>query len=213
MSTTQSSSFLVRDQRERLLAAFADLVVERGLAEVSLEDLAARAGVELDTVHSYFDSEEECAFAATQAAAEQCFSAAAEAFMSTSGDCPMAARAALGAMLRYFAGAPSFVHLVVVEHPRLGQRARSLRHRYMATFEEFLVPGFAAAGELPTDPKTLSLLIAGGIFDLLSRHYLDGRLELLPDALPTVAYFTVAPFFGLTEAARVASVRQPDVTR
>jgi AcrR family transcriptional regulator len=36
------SSFAVRDERERLLAVFADSVAELGFAHVSLEDLAAR---------------------------------------------------------------------------------------------------------------------------------------------------------------------------
>jgi hypothetical protein len=109
------------------------------------------------------------------------------------------------------AGAPSFVHLIVVEHPRVGAQAASLRRRYMNMFAEFLGPGFAAAGDLPPDAATLSTLIAGGIYELLGSHYIEGRLDQLVEALPAVTYFTVAPFFGLEEARRVASVGKPDV--
>lgn len=200
---TVQSGFVARDERERLLAVFADLVAARGLARVTLDDLAAEAEVALEVVRRYFDTVEDCALEAVHASSQQCFSAAAQAFMSSPGDCPLAARAALDAMLRYMAAAPAFAHLAVVEFPRLGERARRQRQREMDLFAEFLGPGFAAAQDLPPSPELISQLIAGGIYAILQRHYHDGRLEQLPEALPAITYLTVVTFFGPDEARRV----------
>jgi AcrR family transcriptional regulator len=206
---SSNPGFVSHDERERLLLRFVDVVAERGYAQVALADLAECAGVELGSVQAYFESEEDCALAAADAATEQCFTAVAKAFMSTPGDCPRAAHAALDAMLRFMAGVPAFIHLFLVEFPGLGPRAAARRRRYMDFYAEFLGPGFAAATELPPQPELLSQLIAGGIHEILTKYVRDGRLEELPEALPAVSFFTVAPFFGVDEARRVASLPSP----
>jgi AcrR family transcriptional regulator len=198
-----------RDERDRLLGVFAELAAERGYDEVSLADLAQRAAVGIAKVEGYFESEEDCAIAAADASTEQCFSAVAEAFMSTPGDCPLAAHVALDAMLRFMADIPAFVQLVVVDFPRMGPRGSATRRRFMELYAEFLGPGFAAASELPPQPELVSQLIAGGIYEVITKHLLENRLDQLPAALPAVSFFTVAPFFGVEEARRVASLPAP----
>jgi AcrR family transcriptional regulator len=205
IAAAESASFVPRTERERLLLSFAELAMAHGIENVTLEHLAKESGVGLDVVHGYFADEEDCALVMGDVAAEQLFSAVGRAFVSTAGDCPLAARAALDAMLRFFAGSPAVVHLAVVEYGRLSVRAAEARHRGMDSLAAFLGPGFAVAGDLVSSPETLSRLIAGGIYELVSRYYLEGRLHDLPEASPAVAYFTVAPFFGLEEAQRVAS--------
>jgi hypothetical protein len=112
-------------------------------------------------------------------------------------------------MLRFMARAPAFVKLALVEVPRLGPRAEANRRRRMDLFAEFLEPGFAAAVELPPQPEVVSQLIAGGIYEIIAKHVLEDRVDRLPDALPAVSFFTVALFFGVDEARRVASLTSP----
>jgi AcrR family transcriptional regulator len=201
--------FVSHDEREWLLGLFAELVAERGYEEVKLADLAERAGLDLASVQAYFACEEDCALAATDASTAQCFSAVAEAFMSTPGDCPRAAHAALDAMLRFMASVPAFVQLGLADLPRLSPRAAAHRRGYLDQFAEFLGPGFAAAPELPPQPELISQLIAGGIYEIIAKHLVEGRLDQLPDALPAVSFLTVALFFGVEEARRVASLPAP----
>lgn len=109
-------------------------------------------------------------------------------------------------MLEGMAGMPDFVHLVVTEYPRLGEVAQVQRRRFMDLFAEFLGPGFTVAGRLPAQPEVLSLVIAGGIYEVLAKHHREGRLDELPAALPGIVFITVAPFFGVEEARRVAAL-------
>lgn len=208
-SSHRTSAFVPRDERERLLELYVELVAERGFEQVSLSDLALEASADPDQVRGYFGCTEDCALAAFEAFGRQMFTACATAFLSTAGDCPLAARAALGAMLRFMAGVPAAIHFVVTEFGSLGPRAEEARRRCLDLFAEFLGPGFAAARETPPCPQTLSLLIGGGIYELMSRYEREGRLAELPEALPALTYFTVAPFFGVEEARRVSSLPMP----
>lgn len=206
LGATRNPAFVCRDQRESLLAAYVALVRDHGYDRVDLEFLAEHAGVAPEVVGAHFASPLDCALAACDASSAQCFSAVATAFMATAGDCPVAAREALRAMLESMAQMPDFVHLIVAEYPRLGPAAQRNRRRYIDLFAEFLGPGFAAAAHMPAQPEVLTLVIAGGIYEVLAKHYYDGRLEELPQALPGIVFITVAPFFGVEEARRVAAL-------
>jgi AcrR family transcriptional regulator len=50
-------------QRERLMAAFTELVAERGYSRVRIVDIAGRAGVPLNAFYRSFSDKEACAFA------------------------------------------------------------------------------------------------------------------------------------------------------
>lgn len=211
-TASRNPAFVCHNQRELLLAAYAGLVRERGYETVSLALLAEETGIGLDLVRSYFSEPRECAFAACDAASAQMFSSVARAFMGTPGDCPLAAREALRAMLGSMAAMPDFVHLAVAEWPHLGPDAQERRRRYFELFAEFLGPGFAAARGMPVRSEVLSLVIAGGIYEILAKHYYDDRLDELPQALPGIVFITVAPFFGVEEARRVAALPERSQT-
>ena len=185
---------------------FANACYEQGYALTRLSDAAHRAGVDEAIVHGYWDSEEECAVQTLEAVAERTFSTVAEAFMSTGGDCPLAAHRALSAMLQSMAAEPAALHLGAVELPRMGARFDAKRKDFMEMYVEFLGPGFAAMGMDPIQPDVVSLILGGGIAELLRRHCLDRTIEQLPDCLPGVSYICIATFFGIEEARRVSGL-------
>lgn len=199
-------SFLARDERERLLLRFAQLVFERGFELARLEDLADDTAVSIDTIRGYWPSEAACVLEGLEASSQQTFRLVAAAFMSAPGDCAVAAHRALGAMLHAMADSPAFVYLAVIVLPGLG--AGSARHHksMLDLFAQFLGPGFAAMGRTPPRPEVVSQIVTGGIFEVLRRHAVEGRIGELPDALPAVSHVCVATFFGLPEAERVSGI-------
>jgi AcrR family transcriptional regulator len=198
--------FTPRDQREELMMVFANASYEQGYALTRLSDVAHRAGIDEAVVYGYWDSEEDCAVQTLDAVAERTFSTVAEAFMSTGGDCPLAAHRALSAMLKTMAAEPAALHLGAVELPRMGTRFDAKRKDFMEMYVEFLGPGFAAMGMDPIQPDVVSLILGGGIAELLRRHCLDRTIEQLPDCLPGVSYICIATFFGIEEARRVSGL-------
>ena len=55
------ADLVARNQRERLVAAVAEACAERGYAETSVADLAARAGVSTATFYKLFPGKRDCA--------------------------------------------------------------------------------------------------------------------------------------------------------
>jgi AcrR family transcriptional regulator len=194
----------VRDRRELLLAAMAELVAEQGYERTTIEQVIVRADVEQGAFALYFDSKEDCLLAAYDTAAEQAFSTAAEAFMSTPGTWAEAIHTALAALLDYSAQTPTFGRLAHEALLHGGERAVAARDRALDLFMEFLEPGYAIAGE-PDAPRTPSHMIAGAVYELLHRHVVDDRLEELPNALPEITLIVLSPFVGRGEATRIAS--------
>jgi AcrR family transcriptional regulator len=194
----------VRDRRELLLAAMAELVAEQGYERTTIEQVIVHADVEQGAFALYFDSKEDCLLAAYDTAAEQAFSTAAEAFMSTPGTWAEAIHTALAALLDYSAQTPTFGRLAHEALLHGGERAVAARDRALDLFMEFLEPGYAIAGE-PDAPRTPSHMIAGAVYELLHRHVVDDRLEELPNALPEITLIVLSPFVGRGEATRIAS--------
>jgi AcrR family transcriptional regulator len=200
------STFVPRDEREELMAAFAAVVYEQGYASTRLIDVAERADVPTETVTGFWHSEAECLLDTVATATQQAFSRLAESFMHIAGDCPLVAHLALGSMLRDMAGSPEMTTLAVVELPRLGPLVQAQRRSMLELFCEFLGPGFAAMGRPAPDPPTISLCIGGGIEEVIRDHALRGCLHELPDALPAISYVCVSTFFGIDEAMRVSAL-------
>lgn len=199
-------TFLARDERERLLLRFAELVFEQGFDLSRLSDLADLSDVPIETINRYWSTEAACVLEALDASSQQTFRLVAAAFMSSPGDCAVAAHRALGAMLHAMADSPAFVYLAVVVLPRLGSRSARHHKSMLDLFGQFLGPGFAAMGHTPPHPEIVSQIVTGGIFEVLRRHANEGRIRELPACLPAISHVCVATFFGRDEAERVSSI-------
>jgi AcrR family transcriptional regulator len=205
VKTVPSGAFHVRDTRELLLAAMAELVAEHGYEHASPPAVAARAGVSRSVFALHFESKEGCLLAAYDAAAEQAFSAAAAAFVATPGSWAEATHAALDGLLEYAAATPTFARLAEQALIHGGERAVARRAQVLDLFMEFLEPGYAIAGEPPDAPRTASHLIGGAVYELLRRHVAEDRLAELPYALPEITLIVLSPFVGREEALRIAT--------
>lgn len=201
----QLGTFVARDEHERIAAALAELASEHGYDAVTVDQIAARAGVDRDCFDRHYATKEDCFTAGYDAAVEQAFSAAASAFVATSGPWERGAHAALGALLEFIAGAPAVASLFVAAPLNAREAALERRQRAFKLFSEFLQPGFRLnEGRLP-DRRLLVEMIAGGIFQIFAMHAATGRIEQLPDALPAVTLVTLGPFVGHDAALRIAS--------
>jgi AcrR family transcriptional regulator len=208
----QVTSFVAHNERERLMLAFAETAYEQGYAQTHLDDVAHRAGIEQATMQAYWNSKVDCLFDTLDVAAQQAFSAVAEAFMSTPGDCPVAAHRALAQLFHHLAGQPALVHLAVIDFPSLGPRAHQRTNRYLEMFAEFLKPGFAAMSHPAPNAQLVSAMISGGVYEVIRDHAVRRRIPELPAALPAVSYVCISTFFGTAAAERIATMPAPDPT-
>jgi AcrR family transcriptional regulator len=200
-----SRSFVVSNQRERILAAVAETVAERGYADLTVAEVVARAGVSRRTFYDQFADKREAFFAAYDASTEQAMIAAGTAFAS-SEHWPEQVRRGLRSLLSFLAGEPAFTRMGVVEIPLAGREGQMRHIAGRAGFEVFLAPGVEHARHVvpPMVPKA----VGSGIFELIHARVVEGRSGELLELLPACVYQCLAPYLGTEAAVREARLAE-----
>jgi AcrR family transcriptional regulator len=197
--------FVVHNQRERLIAGLAEAVAEKGYGGTTIADITRHAAVSRRTFYEHFDGKDECFVAAFDTVSEQLRERVDAAFKAED-DWPDAARAGIEAMLVFLAAEPNLARLAMVEAMVAGP---VVVERYDAAVQTFL-PYFTA-GRDGRPKKVLDRLsdsteeaLVGGMVSLISRRIVAGQAEELESLLPDLTEFTLAPYVGNDEAARIA---------
>lgn len=130
----------------------------------------------------------------------------AAAIEAKGDDWPRAIRAGIGAMLGFLAAEPHLARLCMVEALVAGP---VVVERYDAAIQSF-VPYFEQGRE-GRSPEILARLsptteeaLVGGMVSLISRRIIAGRTEELESLLPDLVEFTLTPYLGSAEAAKIA---------
>jgi AcrR family transcriptional regulator len=197
--------FVVHNQRERLIAGLAEAVAENGYASTTIGHITRHAAVSRRTFYEHFGSKDECFVAAYDTVMQQLGERVAAAF-EEGDDWPHAVKAGIAAMLGFLASEPNLARLCMVEALVAGP---VVVDRYDAAIQS-LVPYFQAGRE-GRSPEVLERLsptteeaLVGGMVSLISRRIIAGRTAELVELLPDLVEFTLTPYIGSSEAAKVA---------
>lgn len=201
-------AFVIQNQRDRILDAIAQEASENGYAEVTVAGVIARAGVSSKTFYELFTGKQDCFLAAYDAATEILMAHVAAASERVPQATPERTRAMLQAVLEVLAAEPGFARMCMVEAAAAGPQALK---RYVSVIEGFLplldeIDSYEAARRhraQPPGPVERKALI-GGVAWLIYQHVAARQTERLPDLLPELTRFVLAPFLGDREAARYA---------
>jgi AcrR family transcriptional regulator len=194
--------FVAQNQRERLLAALAECLEEKGYERTTVASIGKRAGVSKSDFYKQFESKDACFVAAYDDAIERIRATVKEACAERK-DWGSGVLDALDALLRMFEAEPAQAQLVLVEGLRAG---RGVYDRYQVAlqgFVPFLRDGAPApaAGERP--PEATDEAVVGGIASLLARRVLAGETKKMRGLLPDIAEFALTPYLGTAEARRI----------
>jgi AcrR family transcriptional regulator len=192
------------DPAERIIAAVAEVVAERGYRATTIEAIVARAGVSLSTFYANFDGRQEVLVAALDAGQARLVGVALPPYRRARG-WPAAVRAAFEAMFAFFAAEPDYARMAMVEVYAAGGSALARRGQMISGLQAFLEPGFERSPELP---RILAEAIGGATYVLVYRQIRAGGAAELPALAPLATYLTLAPFLGAEEAAEVARGRR-----
>ena len=197
--------FVVHNQRERLIAGLAEAVAENGFAATTIGHITRHAAVSRRTFYEHFSSKDECFVAAYDTVMEQLAERVREAY-EAADDWPHAARDGIAAMLAFLAEEPHLARLCMVEALVAGP---VVVDRYDAAIQD-LVPYFKAGREGKPkkvlerlSPSTEEALV-GGMVSLISRRIIAGQTSELEELLTDLVEFTLTPYLGSTEAAKIA---------
>jgi AcrR family transcriptional regulator len=198
--------FVARNQRERLIAGLAEAVAEHGYSGTTIAHITRHAAVSRRTFYEHFSGKDECFVAAYETVMAELRARVAEAIEGETEDWPHAIKAGIAAMLGFLANEPHLARLCMVEALVAGP---VVVERYDAAIRSF-VPYFETGRE-GRPPEVLARLsstteeaLVGGMVSLISRRIIAGRTEELEELLPDLVEFTLTPYLGSAEAARVA---------
>jgi AcrR family transcriptional regulator len=201
-------SFVVTNQRERILSAVAYVTSAASYSEMSVEDIIVTAGVSRRTFYEHFKNKEDVFLAAYDAVSAQLVErvvAAVEAADTFADQCS----AGLRAFLEFAASEPAFARMCIVEVLAAGPEAIKRRNGTMQAFAALIHSKAEELLEGKIPPPLTAEIVVGGIYEVVYTRVLRGEIQGLPALLPDLAYSALLPYLGL-EAAREERARLPE---
>ena len=205
-----SRDYVERSQRERIVDATAAIVAEKGLAGLTIPEIASRAGVSHETFYEMYATKHDAFVGAQKVGLHQAFTftvLAYSAFRVEDGWARAVAEA-LRSLIDYLASEPAHAHLSIVDTFAATPDTLAIRDDTLRGFAYYLGPEEREAGEGIEVPAIAPEAVVGGIWQVL-HHYIErGMLSELPAVTPQLIYLTLTPFLGAQQAAEEAC-REP----
>jgi AcrR family transcriptional regulator len=207
---------VARNQRERIIAAVAQVASVHGYGEMSVQHIVREAGVSRRTFYEQFKNKDQAFLAAYDGA-----SALLMASIRTALDAESAPEtkvsAGFGAFLELLAASPAFAKMCIVEVLAAGPEAIARRARTMEEFtsmfeEEFKVVR-EGADEISSPSPLIAETIVGGVYETVYRRIARGETTELPKLLPDLVESALLPYLGerraTAERQRLIALQHP----
>lgn len=194
---------VAESQRERLLAGLVHTVAARGYKGATITEIVKAASVSSKAFYENFESKEACFLAAFDAVVAHLEELVGEA-AAPCPDWPQRLIAALRALLDFFESEPDLARLCLVE-PVTATPAIAARFREeVIACIPYLEPGRGESADAATLPESTEDSLLGGLVTLTSRSILAGGAPL-PELLPDLVEFALAPYLGPDRARALAA--------
>ena len=198
------AELLSHNQRDRILAAMAEVVAKRGYPGTTVEHIVKRAGVARATFYENFENREDCLLAGFVAAEAEARRRILGATALVEG-WPDKVRVGIAAYLDYVVSDPSLARTCIVEAMTAGPAAMDCYEQALQSFVPLFRYGRRVAPPDRQLPETLEDSIVGGVVWMIHQRLLSGEVEQIPGLLPTMLEFALAPYLGEREAAQIAA--------
>ena len=197
--------FVVHNQRERLIAGLAEAVAEKGYGGTTIADITRHAAVSRRTFYEHFDGKDECFVAAFDTVTEQ-LRGRVDAAYQAEDDWPAQITAGIEAMLVFLASEPNLARLAIVEALVAGPVVVEHYDAAVQTFLPYLQAGREGRSKAVLEHLSDSTeeALVGGMVSLISRRIIAGKTAELETLLPDLVEFTLTPYLGSADAAKVA---------
>lgn len=193
-------SFVVRNQRLRIVAALLRMLPVHGYAETTIGHITREARVSRAAFYGQFAGKEKCFLEAYDLSSGWLCSAVEEAVANERW--PARIRIGVGAILRLLAANPQLAHLIAIEALQAGPAARKRQQASLTQLAEILGRGRPERPELPGD---LEQLLLGGALSIVARQVENDRIEQLPEIEAALVECLLIPYLGPAKSKRIAA--------
>jgi len=196
---------VVKSQRERIVDATAAIVAEKGLAGLTIPEIASRANVSHETFYEMYPTKKDAFLGAQKVGMHQAFTIAVSAYEAHKPDWPRAVAEGLCALIVFLHSEPAHAHLSIVDTFAASPETLDIRGEILKGFAVYFQPGERPDTDVEVPPIAAEAVV-GGIWQIL-HHYIESNcLDGLLEAAPQMVYLMLTPFVGPEEAARVAQL-------
>jgi AcrR family transcriptional regulator len=198
-----SRSFIVHNQRERILDAVTNLTANNGYGALTVEEIAAEASVSLQAFYEHFESKEDAFLVAYELGHAKGLDIVEEAF-ERAPNWRTGVRDGLAGLMSYLASEPAFARLALMGTIVATPRATELSDRGLAAYAQLLAPGLQELPKRLRPPQIALEATVGGLQELFLHYATQGRINELPELAVDATYLALTPFIGAQAAAQVA---------
>jgi AcrR family transcriptional regulator len=198
------------DHAERALRAFEALLTERGFAQVTMGQVAERAGMSARTLYANFSGRDELMLAAVDTAAMQAVATMLPAYRRGSS-APEGVRAAFSALFGMLASRPNLAHLLLAGTREGGAQALQRRAEVLRQIEPLLSVG-VPAHQRPVSIRIASEALLDAVLEVSAGRLAEAGAGALPGLVAICSYMVLAPVLGAEQATAAAegkSYRKP----
>jgi AcrR family transcriptional regulator len=194
---------VVKSQRERIVYATAAIVAEKGFSGLTIPEIASRANVSHETFYEIYKTKHDAFLGAQKIGLHLALQVTTDAFADSDQEWADGVAGGMNALLQYVCSEPEHAHLTLVDTFGASPRAIEIRDEALASFTEFLRPGYELAPAGVDVPQVAAEAVAGGVWQIMHHYIEQQRLDELCDAAPQLVYLTLSPFLGPERAADV----------
>ncbi len=201
---------ITEGEREALIDAIAAETVEVGYANLSVERIAARAGLPSSSFDAVFP-DVRVAVASTHETLFERFAGRLVRACRAQPNWPLKVKVAIGLTLDLAAASPVRAQFLLLESaasdPKLARQVLESRDRIV----RLLATGRSEIPEAANLPGITEQALIGGLAGLISSQIVNGEAEHLPTLAPELVEFTLLPYLGAEGAAAVARRPRPPI--
>jgi AcrR family transcriptional regulator len=186
---------VAQNQRERILAAVADVTSAASYAEMSVEDIIVTAGISRRTFYEHFKNKDDAFLAAYDEAATRIVTAVRAAYESHQGFAERM-RAGIEAFLGLLAADPAFARMCIVEVMAAGPEAVKRRNAAMKAFAGMIEENARQRLAKPPPSALTAETVVGGIYDVVYTRIQRGDVRVLPELAPQLVHTALVHYLG-----------------
>jgi AcrR family transcriptional regulator len=192
-----SRSFVVHNQRERILDALANLSAAKSYGATTIPEIVQEAAVSVQAFYEHFSGKEDAFLVAYEIGHRKALAIVERAYESRQ-DWPSAVRAGIAALLDFLASEPAYAHLALIDAMTASAKAAAVAHRGMIAYAGMLEPGleFSVNGNPPTAASIEAT--TGALLELCFVYVATERTRELPCLAELACDVALRPFLGVS---------------
>lgn len=191
-----SRSFVVHNQRERILDALANLAATEGYGATTIPEIVQEAAVSVQAFYEHFSGKEDAFLVAYELGHRKALAIVERAY-EAQASWAEAVRAGVLALLEFLASEPAYAHLALIDTLTVSPKSAAVAYEGMTSYMWMLEPGLESGINGRTPAGIAIEGTAGALLELCFVYAASERTRELPGLSEFAAEIALRPFAGV----------------